>query len=220
MPCSSLANAITPASFLQHLSQHPNFLALLEHRVDFFPPSSPQGVFTTDHEVVNGACNDCQPTMARGAFRTRIMGQVAEVSLTSDGHQMVVVQVPDWSSSGWASDTFHDFWARQIGVLFATETDLRVRELLKHEEVTIRTWTDGIRIKIHVMPPTLFIAPGEGGAFRTSTCADQNESLLVAHRTYIFDSTLHLTADTVELKTLRVNAVEIQEVKPSAHGPV
>ncbi|KAJ7266039.1 hypothetical protein C8J57DRAFT_1510989 [Mycena rebaudengoi] len=141
MACVEFGAQMTPADFIHHLEQHPDFLALLEYRSDFFPPQSPNDCFRTTHRIER-ACAGCGSATVEGDFRARIIGQLAEAIQSLDDHHTFTLQAPDWTAQGWEISVFHDLWARQLGVLNMTEKDIEIRDY-DHHTFTLQApdWT-------------------------------------------------------------------------------
>jgi hypothetical protein len=146
MVCVEFGAQMTPADFIHHLEQHPDFLVLLEFRADFFPPQFPNDCFRTTHRIER-TCAGCGSATVEGDFRARIIGQLAEpivrrarhLGLVTDrprlkqslnDHHTFTLQAPDWTAHGWEISVFHDLWARQLGVLNMTEKDIEIRAWL------------------------------------------------------------------------------------------
>ncbi|KAJ7268869.1 hypothetical protein C8J57DRAFT_1227646 [Mycena rebaudengoi] len=159
MACVEFGAQMTPADFIHHLEQHPDFLALLEFSADFFPPQSPNDCFRTTHRIER-TCAGCGSATVEGDFRA-----------------------PDWTAQGWEISVLHDLWARQLGVLNMTEKDIE-----------IRAWLQKLaRIKVNVLPSTIYSSPIQPGVLATSTWVHQAGSELHhwQGRTFVLECTFH-----------------------------
>ncbi|KAJ7216110.1 hypothetical protein C8J57DRAFT_1537512 [Mycena rebaudengoi] len=146
MVCVEFGAQMMPADFINHLEHHPDFLALLEFRADFFPPQSPNDCFRTTHRIER-TCAGCGSATVEGDFRARIIGQLTEPIQSLNDHHTFTLQAPDWTAQGWEISVFHDLWARQLGVLNVTEKDIEIRAWLQKLSLHIESWSSKARIK-------------------------------------------------------------------------
>ncbi|KAJ7291902.1 hypothetical protein C8J57DRAFT_1492376 [Mycena rebaudengoi] len=216
MPCLFFSDPISPAAFVHHLDNHSSdFLSLLEFCSDFFPPGVDQDAF----QIVSRFRNDvtCGELAVDDVFRTRIMGQLALPVRPTGSSQEITVKMPDWTAFGWDKGVFHEFWARQLGVLAATERDFEIRALLDQQPLNVDSWTSGASIKLNVHTSTAYVAPSTTTRGLLSETEWSRTSLLppmLTDETFIFDCTLHCCQSSPLTASFSITAVEMQRLVP------
>ncbi|KAJ7282390.1 hypothetical protein C8J57DRAFT_1218610 [Mycena rebaudengoi] len=141
---------------------------------------SPNDCFHTTHRIER-TCAGCGSATVKGDFRARIIGQLAEPI------------APDWTAQGWEISVFHNLWARQLGVLNMTEKDIEIRAWLQKLSPRIESWSSKTRIKVNVLPSTIYSWPIQPGVLATSTWVHQAGSELHhwQGRTFVLECTFH-----------------------------
>ncbi|KAJ7259258.1 hypothetical protein C8J57DRAFT_1515326 [Mycena rebaudengoi] len=178
---------MTPTDFIHHLEQHPDFLALLEFVLTFSHRSLPM-----THRIER-TCAGCGSATVEGDFRARINGQLAGPIQSLNDHHTFTLQAPDWTAQGWEISVFHNLWARQLGVLNMTEKDIEIRAWLQKLSPRIESWSSKARIKVNVLPSTIYSSPIQPGVLATSTWVHQAGSELHhwQGQTFVLECTFH-----------------------------
>ncbi|KAJ7211976.1 hypothetical protein C8J57DRAFT_1539264 [Mycena rebaudengoi] len=175
MACVEFGAQMTPADFIHHPEQHPDFLALLD----------------TTHRIER-TCAGCGSATVEGDFRARIIGQLAEPIQSLNDHHTFTLQAPDWTAQGWEISVFHDLWARQLGVL-NMQKDIEIRAWLQKLSLRIGSWSSKARIKVNVLPSTIYSWPVQPGVLAMSTWVHQAGSELHHWQgwTFVLECTFH-----------------------------